>query len=359
MNGMKMTSCIRRAALVVAALGLLACSSSDVRNETVALVNGDPIKAGELREFLGYRGGATPAANVPAERKKEALDRLIAGRLLAQEARTRGLDNTEEFRAAVRDNEPDILISALFSRELSKLKVGETEIRNEAKKLRAADNTLSGKDADARAARAVFERKARGIEEELIASAKKATPGSVDQAAVERIVKGEKVPDDAVLATVGSEKISYGAVRRVLAGATAGQHGGQDLSRNPVAIGRVLDREVTGKALAAYAGKEGIAGSEWMAAARSNLERSILVSLLAEKVIFPKDAVTDKEVEAAYAEHAATFVRDGKKIPLKEVREKIRAYLGNEARRKAIEAYIADLRKKAKITINEGPLSKV
>ena len=36
---------------------------------------------------------------------------------------------------------------------------------------------------------------------------------------------------------------------------------------------------------------------------------------------------TPKEIADAYAEHGQMFVRDGKKIPLKEVKEQIRAFL--------------------------------
>jgi len=336
-----------------------ACASPDVRNETVGQVNGEAIKAGELREFLGYRGGAVAASDVPVERKKEALDRLVAGRLLAQEARARGLDNTEEFRRAVTEGERDVLVAALFSRELAKITVSGKEAEEEAARLRQVDKNLPEKEAAARGRRAVFDRKARRVEEELVAAAKKALGPVVDQAAVERIVKGEAVGDETVLATAGTDRITYGAVKAVLAGAQAGPHGGKDLFRNPVAIGRVIDREVTGRALAAYARKEGVAGSEWMAALRKDYERATLINLLAEKVIFQGVSVSDAEVRAAYDEHGQMFIREGKKIPFKDVEGQIRAFLENRKRRAAIEAYVDGLKKKAKITVNEGLLPKV
>lgn len=357
--GRKARSAALAALLAIGLAPVTGCSSKDVRNETIAQVNAEVIRAAELREFLGFRGGAVAAAGIPVEKKKEGLDRLIAGRLLAQDARAKGLDNTEEYRNALKENADGVLIAALFSRELAKVKVEKGEVRDEAKKLREADKNLPEAEAEVRAARAVFDRKARKVEEDLVAAAKKLTPGTIDQAAVQRIVNGEKVGDETVLATVGSEKISYGAVRRVLSGAMAAPHGGQDLSRNPVAIGRVVDREVTGKALVAYANKEGVAGSEWMKETTANLQRSVLINLLAEKVVFREISVSDKEVEAAYAEHGQMFVRDGRRIPLSEVREQIRAYLRNGKQKQAIDAYVAGLRKQAKITVNEKLLSEV
>lgn len=342
-----------------ALLALAGCASPDLRNETVATADGEPIRVKELREFLGYRGGGVAASDVPVERKKEALERLTAGRLLAKEARARGLDNTQEFRQALQGGERDLLITALLARELSKVEVSDKEVRKEAGKLREEDKNLAEKEAAARACRAVLDRKARKVEQDLIDAAKKLMPGTIDQGMVERIVRGEKVPDSAVLATVGPDRIDYGSVRRVLDAVPSERHGGQDLSRNPVAIGRVLDREVTGRALAAYASKEGIDKSQWYEATRADFERSVLINLLAERVVFKDIAVTEKEVQAAYAEHGEMFVQQGKKVPLEAIKGQLRAFLENNKRKAAIEAYVEGLKKKAKITIKEELLPKV
>ena len=89
------------------------------------------------------------------------------------------------------------------------------------------------------------------------------------------------------------------------------------------------------------------------------MERAVLINLLAEKVAVKDVSVTDKEVEGAYVEHGEMFVKDGKKIPLAQVKEQLRAYLENGKRRKALDEYVEALKKKAKITINESVLSKV
>lgn len=344
----------------VALFGMLGCSRPEGKNETVAQVNGDPIKVVELREFLGVRGGMTPTVGIPVEKKKEALDRLIAGRLLEQDARAAGLDNTDEFRGIVKANERSALISALFRKEFgSKSKASKEEIEAEAKKMMAADNTLAKEQADARAGRAVSDRQARKTEEELIAAANKEFPTTIAQETVDRIAKGDNVPDDAVLATVAADNVTYGDVKKTLQDLGGGAHGSRDVARNPMVIVRLLNREGTGKALAAYAKKQGVEGSELHKTARGDMDRSILIELVAARIVKDEANVTDQEILAAYKEHSEMFVRDGRKIPLAMVKEQLRGFLRNEKRKAAITAYIEELKKKAKITVNEKVLGEV
>ena len=344
----------------VAVFGMLGCSRTEGRNKTVAQVNGDAIQVGELREFLGVRGGMTPAVGVPAGKKKEALDRLIAERLLEQEARAAGLDNTDEFRDIVKSSEKSALITALFRKDFaSRAKASKEEIQAEAKKMMAADNTLSKERVDVRAGRAVSDRQARKVEEDLIAAANKEFPPRIVQETVDRITKGEKVPDTAVLATAGTDNVTYGDVKIVLQTMGGGMHGGQDIARNPMVVVRLVNRETTGKALAAYAKKQGVEGSEWHKTARRDIDRSILIELLAARIVKDEATVTDKEIQAAYNEHSEMFVRDGKKVPLKTVKEQLRGFLQNEKSKAAITAYIEELKKKAKITVNEKVLGEV
>jgi hypothetical protein len=174
-----------------------------------------------------------------------------------------------------------------------------------------------------------------------------------------KIGKGENMGDDAALATVGGEKITYAQVRKVLEAAAPGPHGAEGLLKNPVAIQRVIDREAMGVSLYAYAKKQGLDGSEWLKSVRDEMERAVLINLIAGKVAAKDVSVTDKEIEGAYAEHGQMFLRDGKKIPLAQVKDQLRAFLENAKGRKALDEYVQSLRKKAKITINEGVLPKV
>lgn len=350
------------AAGIAGGMFVAGCSSKDVRQETVATVNGEEIKGAELREFLGVPGGVFAVPDIPVERKKEALDQLVAVRLLAQDGRSRGLDNTSAFKEILKQNDPLVRIKALVRKEIAaKLKVTNEEIKAEIAKVKEANKEISEADAAMRAVKSVSGSRIQKIQEDLIAAAKKETGAAVDNQAVARIGKEENVPDNVVLASAGDETILYGDVKKILRGLSPGgdPHGRSDLSKNPVLVGNILGRELTMRSLAAYAKKQGVDGSEGYKAMRQEMERFVLRSLVADNVAANNGEVTDKEIEAAYAEHSASMVRDGKKIPLAMVKEQIRAALWNEKREKAIDAYIVELRKKAKITVNDAVLPKV
>jgi hypothetical protein len=350
------------AAGIAGGMFVAGCSSKDVRQEAVATVNGGEIKGAELREFLGVPGGVFAVPDIPVERKKEALDQLVAVRLLAQEGHSRGLDNTSEFKEILRQNDLLVRIKALLRKEIeAKLKVTNEEIKAEIAKVKEANKGISDADAAMRAVKSVSGSRIQKIQEDLIAAAKKETAAAVDTKAVARIGKEENVPDNVVLASAGDEKILYGDVKKILRGLSPGgdPHGQSDLSKNPVLVGNILERELTMRSLAAYAKKQAVDGSEGYKAIRQDVERFVLRSLVADNVAAKNVEVTDKEIEAAYAEHSASMVRDGKKIPLAMVKEQIRAALRNERREKGIDAYIAELRKKAKITVNDAVLPKV
>jgi hypothetical protein len=338
------------------------CASKDVRQEAVATVNGDVIKGTELREFLGVPAGMFAVVDIPVEKKKEALDQLVGVRLLAQDGRSRGIDNTPQYKEILQRNDQLVRIKALVRKEIEgKLKVTDKEIKAEIAKVKEANKGISDADAATRAVKSVSEGPIRKIQEDLIAAAKKETAAAVDPKAVARIGKEENVPDSVVLASAGDEKILYGDVKKVLRGLSPGgaPHGQPDLSKNPVLVGNILERELTMRALSAYAKKQGVDGSEGYKSMRQEMERFVLRSLVTDNVAAGNVEVTDKEIEAAYVEHSATMVRDGKKIPLAMIKEQIRAALRNEKGKKAIEAYLVELKKKAKITVNDAALPKV
>jgi hypothetical protein len=350
------------AAGIAGGMFVAGCSSKDVRQEAVATVNGDEIKGTELREFLGVPAGVFAVVDIPVEKKKEALDQLVAVRLLAQEGRSRGIDNTPEFKEILQRNDQLVRIKALVRKEIeAKLKVTNEEIKAEIAKVKEANKGISDADAAMQAVKSVSGSRIQKIQEDLIAAAKKETLAAADPKAVARIGKEENVPDNVVLASTGDEKILYGDVKKILRGLSPGgaPHGQSDLSKNPVLVGNILERELTMRALAAYAKKQGVDGSEGYKSMRQEMERFVLRSLVADNVAAKNVEVTDKEIEAAYVEHSATMVRDGKKVPLAMVKEQIRAALRNEKGTKAIDAYLVELKKKAKITVNDAVLPKV
>jgi len=349
------------AAGIAGGMFVAGCSSKDVRQETVATVNGDEVKGAELREFLGVPAGVFAVVEIPVEKKKEALDQLVAVRLLAQDGRSRGIDNTTEFKEIIQRNDQLVRIKTLMRKEIEgKLKVTDEEFKAEIAKVKEANKGIPDADAAMRAVKSVSGSRIQKIQEDLIAAAKKETGAAVDPKAVARIGKEEKLPDNVVLASVGDEKILYGDVKKILRELSpgGGAHGQPDLAKNPVLVGNILDRELTMRALAAYAKKQGVDGSEGYKAMRQEMERFVLRSLVADNVVKNVE-VTDKEIEATYAEHSATMVRDGKKIPLAMVKEQIRAALRNEKGTKVVDVYIGELKKKAKITVNDAVLPKV
>ena len=350
------------AAGIAGGMFVAGCSSKDARQETVATVNGDPIKGSELREILGVPAGMFAVVDIPVEKKKEALDQLVAVMLLAQEGRSRGIDNTPEYKEILQRNDQLVRIKALLRKEIEgKLKVTDKEIKAEIAKVKEANKGISDADAATSAVKSVSDGWMRKIQEDLIAAAKKETAAAVDPKAVARIGKEENMPDNVVLATAGDEKILHGDVKKILRGLSPGgvPRGQPDLSKNPVLVGNVLERELTMRALAAYAKKQGVDGSEGYKSMRQEMERFVLRSLVADNVVAKNVEITDKEIEAIYAEHSATMVRDGKKVPLAMVKEQIRAALRNEKGTKAIDAYLVELKKKAKITVNDAVLPKV
>jgi hypothetical protein len=96
-----------------------------------------------------------------------------------------------------------------------------------------------------------------------------------------------------------------------------------------------------------------------MKSVRAEMERAVLINLLADIVAAKDVSVSEKEIEGAYMEHGQMFLRDGKKIPLSQVKDQLRAFLENGKRRRALDEYVESLRKKAKITVNESALPKV
>ena len=340
--------------------------SGNVRQETVATVNGDPIKVSELREYFGVPAGMFAVAEIPVEKKKEALDQLVVARLLVQDGRSRGIDNTAEFKAILERDDRMVRIKALVRKEIEgKLKVTDEEIKAEIDKVKKTQRGISDTDAVTRAVKSVSGSRVQKIREDLFAAARKETGAAVDPKAVARIGQEENVPDNVVLASVGDEKILYGDVRKILDG--YGQPGARgersDPSRNRGMVSNALERELTIRSLAAYAKKQGIVdGSEGYKAMRQETERSVLRGMVADNVAAKNVVITDREIEAAYAQNAAIIEKNGQKVPpamVPVLKERIRASLLNERGKMAVDAYIDELRKKAKITVNDGILPKV
>jgi hypothetical protein len=351
-------------AVALAALILMVgCSSGKAAKEPVATVNGTPISMIDVREALGIPAGVIAASGVPAAKKKEALNQVIETRLLALDARAHGFDNTAEFRDALKQNEKGIWITGLLRKAFeSKTKDAKTEnaIKEETGKLKASDKKLTEADARMRAVQVVFDGILRNLQNDLLGSAKKEFPYTVNQSTVSLVSKGESVADNAPLASGGADIVTYGDIKGLLkASAEGAAKAGKGPSTDVMALTNALDREMQTRSLYAYAKKQEIDKGQSFASVRQGLEQSLLITMLLDKVVLKTITVSDREIAETYDGHKDMFIQGGKALPLAQVKDQIKGFLENEKRRKTVEAYVADLKPKAKITINEAILSKV
>jgi hypothetical protein len=354
---------------VVAAAGIAfaalagGCSKKDFNREVVATVNGDDITVLELRELLGAPTGIFAFPDVPVEQKKRAVDQLVAGRLVVQAALAMGLGDTEEYKGTLRKNEIGVQVDALIRKEAGeKLKLDEKEIKAEAEKIKGENAGLSDAEAAGRASKAIIGRQLRKIQKDLVVTAREETGAAVDNAVLERIGKGESLPDSAVLASAGDEKILYGDVKKII-----GEMPMLPIrpdQRTPEVTralgGRTLEQELVLRSLKAYSKKRNIGGSEEYKTARRNMERAVVANMLFDNVTGGLPAVSDEEVAADYARRVQMMQGDKSKAPpIDAVREQLREVLKNQKRRAAFEEYIEGLRKKGKVTVHEELLPKV
>ena len=98
---------------------VLACvvSSCDKKpgGQTVAVVNNEEITAADLNAELNNSN--VPAADASKDARAQALERLIDRRLLAQQAKSDGLDKSPDFLNQQRRATEDLLINMLVSRQ--------------------------------------------------------------------------------------------------------------------------------------------------------------------------------------------------------------------------------------------------
>lgn len=348
-------------AAIAASFLIGGCSSESAINETVATVNGTRITVLEVREAIGIPGGLVAASMLEPDQKKKAIDQIVETRILAAEARAMGYDNTNEFKEILRSSESSIAIKGLFRKELdARSKKLESEIETVAKELSAKDKNLKPAEARFQAGQTVFDKKLGEIQRELTDAARKAFPDKIESAVIAKIAGGEKVPDNTVVGSVGSDKMTYGDAKVLVEKAMKGmKHPGKDFTTDEATLGSVIGQDLGNRSLMAYAKQQGGEKGRWHDLDRSLLENSILIGLLAERVIFKGISATDKEIEAAYGEHKDMFTQGGKVLPLAEVRGQIANFIENDKKRKAVEAYLVPLKAKTKVSITESMLSKI
>ena len=110
-----------RIAILLSTALIVAGCDRKAEGQSVAIVNGEEITSSELN-------GEIALANLPATLDKKAatsriLQAMVDRRLLAQQARTDGLDKSPEFISRQRRATEDLLLNMLASRKLNTTKL--------------------------------------------------------------------------------------------------------------------------------------------------------------------------------------------------------------------------------------------
>jgi hypothetical protein len=282
---------------------------------------------------------------------------------VVQSGKALGLDNTQEYKDTLKKNEIGVLVDALIRKEAAeKLKLDEKEVKAEAEKIKKENAGITDADATGRASKAIVGRQLRKIQKDLVATARTETGASIDNAALDRIGKGEQVPDNAVLASAGSERILYGDVKKIISEMPMLpiRQGQQDPDVTKALVSRILEQEIVLRALKAYASKQGVEKTEVYKSSRRNMERAVIANMMFDNVAGSTPPVSDEEVAADYNRRVQMMQGDKAKAPpLEGVKEQLREVLKNQKRRVVFEEYIDGLRKKSKVTVDEDALKKV
>jgi len=149
------------------AFSLVAALSFSAWSQNLALVNGKPVPLSRVEALKQQveRSGRPVTPEILAQIKEE----LIAREIFMQEARKRGLDASEDYKAQIELARQSLLIRELFANFQKKNPVTETEIKAEYDKFVAANG---GKEYRARHILVDKEEEAKALLAELKKGAK-------------------------------------------------------------------------------------------------------------------------------------------------------------------------------------------
>jgi peptidyl-prolyl cis-trans isomerase C len=149
------------------AFSLVAALSFSAWSQNLALVNGKPVPLSRVEALKQQveRSGRPVTPEILAQIKEE----LIAREIFMQEARKRGLDTSEDYKAQIELARQSLLIRELFANFQKKNPVTETEIKAEYDKFVAANG---GKEYRARHILVDKEEEAKALLAELKKGAK-------------------------------------------------------------------------------------------------------------------------------------------------------------------------------------------
>jgi hypothetical protein len=299
--------------VTVLCYSIAGCSTkpADMRGKIVASVGEEKIAVRDVRELFGVRAAAHKVFGVPKETKRDALDRLIAGKLLSEESRKRGYYTSEEFKKRYEEGEKDLYIAALFKEKVDRVvRVGDEEIRAETQKLTKDGATLSEEEAMKRATQMLYQNMFREKDNALVSQVKDSMKTEMKSENISRVTSGGEVPDDTTLAEVNGTPVKYGEVKKALA--NIGGHGMENLEKDPRAINAIIERISISQGLFDYAKKEQVDKGEIFQSVKGNFVSSILIDLLIDNDIKKDVNVTDDEVKKSYDENPAMFEKGAK-----------------------------------------------
>lgn len=127
---------------LAAACALAACAKSGAPAQTsaagagnpadkpVAMVNGTPISR-DMFEYFVKSTANKPSAELTADERNQALDNLIRGELVAQQAEKEGLQNTADINSALQLSHLEILEQAGAEHYLADKKPTDAELQAE------------------------------------------------------------------------------------------------------------------------------------------------------------------------------------------------------------------------------------
>ena len=109
--------CVRsKIALAIGLMLMASACNKKAEGQTVAVVNGEEITATELNAELA--GAKLPQGADKAQARSRILQSMIDRRLLAQQAKTDGIDKSPEFLNRQRKMTEDLLINMYASRQI-------------------------------------------------------------------------------------------------------------------------------------------------------------------------------------------------------------------------------------------------
>lgn len=149
--------------------------------QNVAIVNGKPVPTSRVEMLAAQL--AKSGRPIPAEMQGQLKDEVIAREIFMQEAKKRGLDGSDDFKAQMELARQTILIRELFTDYQKKNPVTDAEIQSEYDKFAAANG---GKEYKARhilvekedQAKAIIASLKKGGKFEDIAKKQSKDPGS-------------------------------------------------------------------------------------------------------------------------------------------------------------------------------------